>query len=187
MLRNLILVVLAAPFFFSDCQEIDDWTRYVVGFENDLVVHAPIKTMDATPEEDTTNVITSPLFTPDFTKKLEERGDERKQVEKVRMSEFNFSFAASDSNMTLDFLKKIHFFMDSPGSESLKIGQASEVKAGSRNINVGILFPWEQEMLPYIENGYQIRIEFEAKDQIPEDLTFRCASVFQVDTKKFGI
>ncbi len=80
MLKHLLLIILAVPLLFSNCQEVDDWTRYIIGFENNLVIHGPFKTLEATPEEDTTNIVTTPLFKPNYDQKLQEHGDDRNKV-----------------------------------------------------------------------------------------------------------
>jgi hypothetical protein len=182
-----LLILLSFPFLWSNCEKIDDWTRYTVAFENQLVVIAPIKTVFSLPEEDSINVVTSPLFLPPYDEKLESHGDDRDKVEKVRMSEFHFSMSDLDSNENFDFLNNIEFFMHSPGVETLKIGQVTSMGNGFRSVSVGITFPWEQDVTSFLENGYKIEIKFSADAQIPDNLTFVCKAHFQIDTKKFFI
>ena len=185
---RLIVFLLTLPLILGACQEIDDWTRYQLGFENDLIITSPIRTLDASPEEDTLNVIRTELFIPPYDKKLEDHGDERGKVEKVRMLEFHFNLIGSDTINNMDFLQSINAWkMNGPGLEELVIGRAMKITKGSRGVEVGILFPWEQDMRPYLENGYQIVLEFTANEQIPDDIRFRCSSVFQVDVRRFGI
>jgi len=167
------------------CAGIDDMTRYSIGFDSEVVVIGPIQTLDSATSGDSINEFMSEFEVHAYDQKLEDHGDKRNKVEKVRMSEFRFR--VKDESNNLDFIKDIDFFIESNSGKELKIGQATDANTTFTNLDVGIIFDWEEDMRDFLENGYRIRITFTADQQIPEDLKFNCGSVFQVDTKKFGI
>jgi len=179
---SVIIGILLGLF---SCAGIDDMTRYSIGFDSEVLIIAPIRTLDSAVGGDSINEFMSEFEVPAYDQKLEDHGDTRDKVEKVRMSEFRFR--VKDESTNLDFIQDIDFFIESNSGKELKIGQATDVSTTFTNLDVGIVFDWEEDMRDFLENGYRIRITFTADQQIPEDLKFNCGSVFQVDTKKFGI
>jgi len=160
-------------------------TRYTVGFDSQLIIPSPVNVLETSPEGDTLNDVVSEYLDPNYDQKLEEHGDERKNVEKLRMSEFIFEVASDTQN--LNFLKCIEFFIEGRNGDKLKIGEESNVSKGFRVMNVGVTFPWDRDMRGFVENGYRIRVVFTADEAVESDVRIRCTSIFQVDTKKFGI
>lgn len=179
---SFIVIILSGLYA---CSGIDDMTRYSIGFDTEITMVAPLKTLDSASAGDSLNEISSEFMTPKYDEKLEDHGDDRDKVEKVRMSEFTFK--VKDEGFDLDFIHDIEFAIESKSGKKLKIGEAKNVETAFTALNVGITFDWEEDMRDFLENGYRINLSFTADQQIPKDIKFNCSSVFQVDTKKFGI
>lgn len=173
-----ILSICLLSLLFIQCEELDQYTMFDLEYTSNITVPASAGLN-----------LPFDLFTPEVTTQAESefsvQNTNKELVEEITLDEMKLTIT-SPSNVRLDFLKSIEFFLEADGLSEIRVAYVEEVPD-----NVGTelsLTTVENNLREYvIKDKFSLRAKVVTDEFITEPVDIAVYSRYGVDAKLLGL